>query len=140
MRLASGGEEHVCTPFTCFTGTKVHILTGTKAQMPQAFAVRLASGGEEHVVVVCEDGAGTQFACFTGTKVRILTERSLWTALVLSLLDLLVQKYQFICFPGTKVRILTERSMWTAAGTEFTCFTGTKVQILALQAPCGCGV
>jgi hypothetical protein len=74
----------------------VQILTGIKAQMLQAFAVRLASGGEEHVVVVCEDGAGTQFTCFTRTKVRILTERSMWIA----------AGTEFTGFTGTKVQIL----------------------------------
>ncbi len=55
--------------FTCFTGTKVQILT-------QKAVVALAAGAGIGVARSLDDylHIGTQFTCFTGTKVQILTE------------------------------------------------------------------
>ncbi len=58
---AAAGEGATGTQFTCFTGTKVHILTQKRYA-----AVTTAADGRP-------PGApqGTQFTCFTGTKVPV---------------------------------------------------------------------
>jgi hypothetical protein len=65
---------------TCFTGTKVQILT--PEELSAAFLRRLY-----------------QFTCFTGAKVQILTPEELSAALLrrlyFSLLALLAQKYKY---------------------------------------------
>ena len=52
MELLQSGRQQG-TQFTCFTGTKIQILTQSGRQQ------------------------GTQFTCFTGTKVQILTQKAL---------------------------------------------------------------
>ncbi len=84
------------TQFTCFTGTKVQILTqmwgGPGARYPLS-----------------------QFTCFTGTKVQILTQ--MWggpgARYPLSRYPL----SQFTCFTCTKVQILTQ--MWGGPGARY---------------------
>jgi hypothetical protein len=56
-------QEILGTQFTCFTGTKVQILTHAKSTSTDA----------AHP----QEILGTQFTCFTGTKVQILTQKAL---------------------------------------------------------------
>jgi hypothetical protein len=84
--------------FTCFTGTKVQILT--LASIRSAY-VKLRPAQQKD-----------QFTCFMGTKVQILTLASIRSAYVE--LRPAQQKDQFTCFTGTKVQILTLASIRSA--------------------------
>ena len=121
------------TQFTCFTGTKVQILTHVSAEEPHACADAGARAAGGCACVGCACCApccgrqGTQLTCFTGAKGTGVT-----------------------CFTGRKVKILTWHRACRAAccvsrATQFTCFTGVNVQILThRRAPCcvlhACGV
>ncbi len=89
LRLLRGRAAGVAgAQFTCFTGTKVRILTELH---PAAVAGGALARAAAHA---------QQCTCFTGTKVRILTELHLRLLRVLllvcsSLLALLVQKYKY---------------------------------------------
>jgi hypothetical protein len=61
-RLCAAG-----TQFTCFTGTKVQILTPLRRLLIARICAAGARRGRVH-------RAGTQFTSFTGTKVQILTQ------------------------------------------------------------------
>ncbi len=83
------------TRFTCFTGTKIQILTRREALLEPAAIW------------------GTHFTCFTGTKVQILTRReallepaAIWGGMTVGFF---AKKAHFTCFTGTKVQILTRR-------------------------------
>ncbi len=126
LRRTPAATPRFGTHFTCFTGTKVQILTR-----------------------VWEDAAtprfGTHFPCFTGTKVQTNTDAKGDARLLLSSLRPHTPEEaleygmsagtHFTCFTSTKVPILALRkrlntARGAAAGTQFTCFTSTKVQIL----------
>jgi hypothetical protein len=84
-----GLRSRFCTQFTCFTGTKVQILTPKELRAGGRCSGGGGGGGchggggggrgEGRVFVIgatCRreavDAVGTQFTCFTGTKVQIL--------------------------------------------------------------------
>jgi hypothetical protein len=58
--------EHPGTPFTCFTGTKVQILTHTLNPHRARIQTRSAA-------TAAATPTGTEFTCFTSTTVHILT-------------------------------------------------------------------
>ena len=59
------------TKFSCFTTTKVRILT--PEELPQLSMTMEASGRLPLNWTHGERGAGTQFTCFTSTQVQVLT-------------------------------------------------------------------
>ncbi len=96
-----------CTQFTCFTRTKVRILTAALWPVIDLFQCLLHD---------C-----TQFTCFTRTKVRILTA-ALWPAI-----DLFQCLLHELALLSGIARALLSRY------TQFTCFTSTKaLSLLAL--------
>jgi len=92
---ASRAGHSQCTQFTCFTGTKVQILT-LRACRRQGSAIRSARGALFDT--------GTKFTCFTGTKIQILTRCLVCHSL---LPDVGIPVVSFTCFTGTKVQVLT---------------------------------
>ena len=112
------------TQFTCFTGTKVQLLTLLRALL-RALAQHAAHAGvAEACWGVCSvlvehrraqaSATGTQFTCFTGTKVQLLT-------LLRAFGDRVphahaparsVSRIQFTCVTGTKGELLTQLRAW----------------------------
>ena len=67
-----GRKKSLCTQFTCFTGTKVQILTYQSTNTGSLqFLVGLKS-----LTLASNRLKGPQFTCFTGTKVLMLTRAS----------------------------------------------------------------
>jgi hypothetical protein len=132
VRLPDGTCSLLAAPMaagpqvTCFTSTKVQILThrsGGSCEVSRAVCGAGEPGADMRQGALL--APGTHFTCFTGTKVQILTMRQG---------ALLAPGTHFTCFTGTKVQILTMRQgALLAPGTHFTCFTGTKVQILTMR-------
>ena len=117
------------TQFTCFTGTKVQIMTPEELQGLRARRIRRWS--LRRMRLIC---SGEQFTCFTSTKVQILSLRLICSGTrtpcftsfrQVALLALLVQELQaslFTCFTSTRASGKSRE----LARTQFTCFTGTK--------------
>ncbi len=61
---ARAGDELTCTQFTCFTGTKVQILTPEE----------LRRGATQVAARAGDAFTCTQFTCFTGTKLVLLMQ------------------------------------------------------------------
>jgi hypothetical protein len=108
--------------FTCFTSTKVQILTPEEqavASLPRNADVLFLEWRDDScaqslyhtnyplISMAYEPhrSAGTQFTGFSSTKVQILTRAP--------------QAFSCLC-----------KALASCIGTQFTCFTGTKVQIL----------
>ena len=68
---ARGSSQAPGTQFTCFTGTKVQILTH------KALLARGRSQAPLAAAPPLPQTPGTRFTCFTGTKVQILTQHLL---------------------------------------------------------------
>ena len=116
------------TQFTCFTGTKVRILT------------QLRRGGTGSCLcspVQCRErwkswscgrirGTGALLPLSASRCTSRLRCANCCSSKVFSLLASLVQKYEFLCV-GVPVRELMLRPR---EGTQFTCFTGTTIHIL----------
>jgi hypothetical protein len=101
----------ICAEFTCFTGTKVQILTS-----------------EEEIC--------TRFTCFTGTPVQILTYYGGGAASARGSTGDLYSVYLLYWYKSTNPDTEEEQLLLEDPKeicTQFTCFTGTKVQILTLK-------
>jgi hypothetical protein len=104
MRLICSGEQ-----FTCFTSTKVQILSLHRMRL------------------ICSGTRTPRFTSFRQVSLLALLVQELQASLAnsreLSFLALLAQK-------STNTATGVEPRVLRAAGDQFTCFTGTKVQIL----------
>jgi hypothetical protein len=70
-RGACSLRTHSTTQLTCFTGTKVQILTRENAERTSILRCLLERSGARKIPSLV---TGTQYTCFTGTKVQILTQ------------------------------------------------------------------
>jgi hypothetical protein len=124
--FASGASG---TQFTCFSSTKVQILTAEEL-LAQAQRTRRLQG---------------PFTCFTGTKVQILTAEELLAQAQRTRATSRTASHtesvpHFTCFTSNSVRAvpLAQRTgKPRGIGTHFTCFTSTKVLILPPEALLG---
>jgi hypothetical protein len=80
------------TPLTCFTGTKVQILTQLRCFRRHFAAPR-----------TCQQDRYTPLTCFAGTKVQILTERVVPILQAHTPANSLLYSYKSTCFTGTNV-------------------------------------
>jgi hypothetical protein len=123
--VKSPGGENLGTQFTCFTGTKVQMLTPEREfrvprrlhPQPQRVSAHLRG-----IQFTCF----TQFTCSTARRLHPQPQR----------VSALLRGTQFTCFTqfscSTARRLHPQPQRVSAhlRGTQFTFFTGTKVQIL----------
>jgi len=125
------------TQFTCFTGTKVQMLTQrTQSSLCyQAGATRQARSSSS--LRRCTTSAGTQLTCFTGTKVQILTQKEMYYLNRLQSISLgqgqvllkYVYRNMYVCM-YVYIYMLIYICMCMYMRVCVTCFASTKVQIL----------
>jgi len=113
----AAAEERCCFLYsyksTCFTSTRVQILTPEALRKPPAAVLLPLSGGarkrrSRRWSARCSRCRFAQFTCFTSTKVQILRKRRSrrWSARCSR-----CKFAQFTCFTSTKVHILRKREI-----------------------------